>query len=53
MNAIRDGSTRYTPNAGTMELRKAICNKLQGVCVRVDEFLVCRVFRLDIGSLID
>jgi hypothetical protein len=33
INAIRDGSTRYTPNAGTMELRKAICNKLQGVCV--------------------
>lgn len=31
MNAIRDGYTRYTPNAGTLELRKAICAKLQGV----------------------
>ncbi|XP_002456709.2 bifunctional aspartate aminotransferase and glutamate/aspartate-prephenate aminotransferase [Sorghum bicolor] len=30
MNAIRDGYTRYTPNAGTLELRKAICAKLQG-----------------------
>lgn len=30
MNAIKDGYTRYTPNAGTLELRKAICNKLQG-----------------------
>ncbi|CAN6346725.1 unnamed protein product [Urochloa humidicola] len=35
MNAIRDGATRYTPNAGTMELRKAICKKLQGECGRV------------------
>jgi hypothetical protein len=55
MNAIRDGSTRYTPNAGTMELRKAICNKLQGVCVRA---CVCMNFSFAeysdwIGSLID
>jgi hypothetical protein len=28
INAIKDGSTRYTPNAWTMEPRKAICNKL-------------------------
>ena len=31
MNAIKDGYTKYTPNAGTLELRKAICAKLQGV----------------------
>jgi hypothetical protein len=31
MDAIRNGYTRYTPNAGTLELRKAICTKLQGV----------------------
>jgi len=31
MNAIKDGYTRYTPNAGTLELRKAICAKLQGL----------------------
>lgn len=30
INAIREGHTRYTPNAGTLELRKAICHKLQG-----------------------
>jgi len=30
MNAIRDGYTRYTPNAGTLELRQAICHKLKG-----------------------
>nr|XP_051207984.1 bifunctional aspartate aminotransferase and glutamate/aspartate-prephenate aminotransferase isoform X3 [Lolium perenne] len=43
MNAIRDGSTRYTPNAGTMELRKAICNKLQeenGLSYSPDQVLV-------------
>jgi aspartate/glutamate/aspartate-prephenate aminotransferase len=43
MNAIRDGSTRYTPNAGTMELRKAICNKLQeenGLTYSPDQVLV-------------
>ncbi len=28
--ALRAGKTRYTPNAGTTELRKAICKKLQG-----------------------
>lgn len=30
INAIREGHTRYTPNAGTMELRSAICHKLKG-----------------------
>jgi len=30
MNAIRDGYTRYTPNAGSLELRQAICHKLKG-----------------------
>ncbi|KAL5992301.1 hypothetical protein ACLOJK_013217 [Asimina triloba] len=30
INAIRQGYTRYTPNAGTMELRTAICHKLKG-----------------------
>jgi hypothetical protein len=35
LKAIRDGFTRCMPNAGTMELRKAICNKLQGVCTCV------------------
>lgn len=30
MDAIRDGYTRYTPNAGTSELRAAICHKLKG-----------------------
>ncbi|XP_044978987.1 bifunctional aspartate aminotransferase and glutamate/aspartate-prephenate aminotransferase [Hordeum vulgare subsp. vulgare] len=43
MNAIRDGFTRYTPNAGTMELRKAICNKLQeenGLTYSPDQVLV-------------
>lgn len=29
MKAIRDGYTRYTPNAGTQELRQAICHKLK------------------------
>ena len=27
--AMREGKTKYTPAAGTMELRKAICEKLQ------------------------
>jgi aspartate/glutamate/aspartate-prephenate aminotransferase len=43
MNAVRDGFTRYTPNAGTMELRKAICNKLQeenGLSYSPDQVLV-------------
>lgn len=30
INAIREGYTRYTPNAGTLELRTAICHKLKG-----------------------
>ena len=30
MNAIKDGYTRYTPNAGTLELRKAICGCMNG-----------------------
>jgi len=30
INAIREGYTRYTPNAGTLELRTAICRKLKG-----------------------
>ncbi|OWM82224.1 hypothetical protein CDL15_Pgr001798 [Punica granatum] len=29
INAIREGYTRYTPNVGTLELRKAICQKLK------------------------
>nr|BAB86539.1 putative aspartate aminotransferase [Oryza sativa Japonica Group] len=43
MNAIKDGYTRYTPNAGTLELRKAICNKLQeenGISYSPDQVLV-------------
>ena len=30
INAIREGYTKYTPNIGTLELRKAICHKLKG-----------------------
>lgn len=30
INAIREGYTRYSPNAGTQELREAICRKLEG-----------------------
>nr|CAB3465143.1 unnamed protein product [Digitaria exilis] len=43
MNAIRDGATRYTPNAGTLELRKAICKKLEeenGLSYTPDQVLV-------------
>ncbi|GMP32752.1 hypothetical protein CsSME_00006371 [Camellia sinensis var. sinensis] len=29
IDALREGSTRYTPNAGTLELRSAICQKLK------------------------
>ncbi|URE29002.1 Aminotransferase class I and II [Musa troglodytarum] len=29
INAIREGYARYTPNAWTLELRKAICRKLE------------------------
>ncbi|KAI5061276.1 hypothetical protein GOP47_0024234 [Adiantum capillus-veneris] len=41
--AIQNGFTRYTPNAGTLELRKAICHKLQeenGLAYSTDEILV-------------
>ncbi|XP_022136875.1 bifunctional aspartate aminotransferase and glutamate/aspartate-prephenate aminotransferase [Momordica charantia] len=43
MNAIRDGYTRYTPNAGTLELRQAICHKLKeenGISYTPDQILV-------------
>ncbi|AQK93594.1 glutamate-oxaloacetate transaminase5 [Zea mays] len=43
INAIRDGATRYTPNAGTLELRKAICKKLEeenGLSYSADQVLV-------------
>ncbi|KAK6924114.1 Aminotransferase, class I/classII [Dillenia turbinata] len=43
INAIREGYTRYTPNAGTLEIRTAICRKLQeenGVTYTPDQILV-------------
>ncbi|XP_068637343.1 bifunctional aspartate aminotransferase and glutamate/aspartate-prephenate aminotransferase [Aristolochia californica] len=43
MRAIREGYTRYTPNAGTMELRTAICKKLKeenGLTYTPDQILV-------------
>lgn len=43
IKAIQNGYTRYTPNAGTLELRKAICHKLQeenGLTYSTDEILV-------------
>ncbi|KAA8530893.1 hypothetical protein F0562_005648 [Nyssa sinensis] len=43
INAIREGYTRYTPNAGTLELRSAICHKLKeenGICYTPDQILV-------------
>ncbi|KAJ6413572.1 hypothetical protein OIU84_006379 [Salix udensis] len=43
INAIREGYTRYTPNAGTQELRVAICQKLKeenGISYKPDEVLV-------------
>ncbi|CAO2833382.1 unnamed protein product [Amaranthus hypochondriacus] len=43
MNAIREGHTRYTPNAGTLELRTAICHKLKeenGLSYSPDQILV-------------
>ncbi|KAJ1378165.1 Pyridoxal phosphate-dependent transferase, major domain [Sesbania bispinosa] len=43
MNAIRDGYTRYTPNAGTLELRQAICHKLKeenGITYTPDQIVV-------------
>ncbi|XP_075649918.1 bifunctional aspartate aminotransferase and glutamate/aspartate-prephenate aminotransferase-like [Castanea sativa] len=42
-NAIREGYTRYTPNAGTVEIRQAICNKLKeenGISYTPDQILV-------------
>ncbi|KAG6555598.1 hypothetical protein Mapa_002833 [Marchantia paleacea] len=41
--AAQNNLTRYTPNAGTMELRKAICHKLReenGLTYKPDEILV-------------
>ncbi|KAF8405977.1 hypothetical protein HHK36_008057 [Tetracentron sinense] len=43
INAIREGYTRYTPNAGTLELRSAICHKLKeenGLTYSPDQILV-------------
>ncbi|KAJ3681522.1 hypothetical protein LUZ60_016011 [Juncus effusus] len=43
INAIKEGFTRYTPNAGTIELRKAICHKLKeenGLEYAPDQILV-------------
>ncbi|KAK6258918.1 hypothetical protein SCA6_013392 [Theobroma cacao] len=43
INAIREGYTRYTPNAGTLELRTAICHKLKeenGISYTPDQILV-------------
>ncbi|KAK6150446.1 hypothetical protein DH2020_015378 [Rehmannia glutinosa] len=43
INAIREGYTRYTPNAGTLELRMAICHKLKveyGISCTPDQILV-------------
>ncbi|CAL5326816.1 unnamed protein product [Camellia sinensis] len=33
IDAIREGYTRYTPNAGTLEIRSAICQKLKEVII--------------------
>ncbi|QHN81746.1 Bifunctional aspartate aminotransferase and glutamate/aspartate-prephenate aminotransferase [Arachis hypogaea] len=43
INAIREGYTRYTPNAGTFELRSAICHKLKeenGITYTPDQIVV-------------
>ncbi|KAB1209560.1 Bifunctional aspartate aminotransferase and glutamate/aspartate-prephenate aminotransferase [Morella rubra] len=43
INAIREGYTRYTPNAGSMDLRQAICHKLKeenGISYTPDQILV-------------
>ncbi|CAN1140171.1 Bifunctional aspartate aminotransferase and glutamate/aspartate-prephenate aminotransferase [Linum perenne] len=43
INAIREGYTRYSPNAGTLELRSAICKKLReenGLSYSPDQVLV-------------
>ncbi|KAK4583980.1 hypothetical protein RGQ29_021917 [Quercus rubra] len=42
-NAICEGYTRYTPNAGTVEIRQAICHKLKeenGISYTPDQILV-------------
>ncbi|EYU24011.1 hypothetical protein ABFS82_12G010300 [Erythranthe guttata] len=43
INAIREGYTRYTNNAGTLELRTAICRKLKeenGISYATDQIVV-------------
>ena len=43
IEALRDGFTRYTPNTGTSNLRKAICRKLQqenGIAYTPEEIVV-------------
>ncbi|XP_052196337.1 bifunctional aspartate aminotransferase and glutamate/aspartate-prephenate aminotransferase-like isoform X2 [Diospyros lotus] len=43
INAIRDGYTKYFPNAGALELRSAICHKLKeenGISYTPDQILV-------------
>ncbi|KAL8110755.1 bifunctional aspartate aminotransferase and glutamate/aspartate-prephenate aminotransferase [Apium graveolens] len=43
INAIREGYTRYTPNAGTLELRSAICHKLKeenGLSYSADQIVI-------------
>ncbi|KAL5053423.1 hypothetical protein RYX36_034105 [Vicia faba] len=43
INAIREGHTRYTPNAGLLELRQAICHKLKeenGISYTPDQVVV-------------
>ncbi|PON72558.1 L-threonine-O-3-phosphate decarboxylase [Trema orientale] len=43
INAIREGYTRYTPNAGSLEVREAICHKLKeenGISYTPDQILV-------------
>ncbi|XP_062148676.1 bifunctional aspartate aminotransferase and glutamate/aspartate-prephenate aminotransferase [Alnus glutinosa] len=43
INAIREGYTRYTPNAGTVEIRQAICHKLKeenGISYTPDQIVV-------------
>jgi len=51
MNAIRDGYTRYTPNAGTLELRQAICHKLKGY-FRIQIFAcLCVLFMIILGEV--
>ncbi|KAH9295942.1 hypothetical protein KI387_039530, partial [Taxus chinensis] len=43
IKAIQEGSTRYTPNAGTMEIRTAICKKLKeenGLSYTPDQIVV-------------